>query len=748
MKLIYELDSQNRAAFHAAGGEGEKILYCIPFEYEGTDTVDGYMVLTPTHLYKLYDGKLGGKWEMSRMREFSVEMMYGCAGFYAFFDGNSVLLCRFATGKSLVRYTVLAHGCDMVAGGRTENLPTSDEPERYCPKCGRPFIRNTHICPYCRDKGKIYKTLWEMTKGMRLWIMAPLVTAAVALCLTFIAPYFQEILINDYILAENPLSFDNWQDWLWMFLLVSAAIVSIDILHRVLGIVQSRISAVTGARFTRMLRTKLFEKIQTLSMASVQKKSTGDLMGRINNDVNVVQNFVVHLLPTYFAQLVSFIVGLFLILFMSFKLGVPLLAAYIFVPLPFVVIALWRFRRVMRKRNRRAWMLGRRTNLTLQDVLSGIRVVKTYGREQDAIDTFADCTEKQSAQNYSNAKVFDVFFPILGFVMRLGSYFILWHGNLMLFHGALGVGTLNRFNTYTNIIYAPLMQITTIPRHISEFMTSFGKIMEIMEEQPEIADIAEPRDVKLQGAVSIKHVTFGYESAVPVLKDVSVEVAPGEMIGIVGHSGSGKSTLINLVMRLYDPAEGCIEFDGVNAKDISQTALRSQIGVVLQETHLFSGTVRDNIRYAKPHATNAEVIAAARAANAHDFIMSLPQGYNTVVGEKGYSLSGGERQRVAIARALIHNPKILILDEATAALDTETEKLIQDAIDGMTENRTVFAIAHRLSTLRNADRLIVLDHGELAECGTHQELLEAQGIYYKLVMAQARAALEKTGGMM
>ena len=200
-------------------------------------------------------------------------------------------------------------------------------------------------------------------------------------------------------------------------------------------------------------------------------------------------------------------------------------------------------------------------------------------------------------------------------------------------------------------------------------------------------------------------------------------------------------------MRLYDPAEGCIEFDGVNAKDLSQTALRSQIGVVLQETHLFSGTVRDNIRYAKPDATNAEVIAAARAANAHDFIMSLPQGYNTVVGEKGYSLSGGERQRVAIARALIHNPKILILDEATAALDTETEKLIQDAIDSMTENRTVFAIAHRLSTLRNADRLLVLDHGEVAECGTHVELLEKQGIYYKLVMAQARAALEKTGGM-
>ena len=748
MKLIYELHGAAKQAFLAAGGTQESILYCIPYEYEEHEMVEGYMVLTPTHLYKLRNGSLADKWDMSRMSEFTVETLYGCGAFYARLDGNVQLLCRFSNGKSLIRYTVMARGCDRVAEGITDHLPTSDEPERYCPKCGRPYIRNTQLCPYCQDKKKIYTTLWRMTKGMRIWIAAPLLTAAIALCLTFIAPYFQEILINDYILAENPLSFDNWQDWIWMFLIVSGAIVSIDVLHRILNMVQSRISAVTGARFTRMLRTLLFEKIQQLTMASVQKKSTGDLMGRINNDVNVVQNFVVHLLPTYFAQLVSFIVGLLLIVTMSFKLGVPLLALYIFLPLPIVLVAIWKFRSKMKLRNRRAWMLGRRTNLTLQDTLSGIRVVKTYGREQSAIDTFADCTEKQSRQNLSNARLFDLVFPVLGFIMRLGSYLILWHGNLLLFRGSLGVGTLNRFNTYTNIIYAPLMQITTIPRNISEFMTSFSKIMEIMEEEPEIADAANPKDVKLQGAVSVKNVTFGYESAIPVLKNVSLEVTPGEMIGIVGHSGCGKSTLINLIMRLYDPAEGCIEFDGVDAKEIGQTSLRSQIGVVLQETHLFSGTVRDNIRYAKPHATNAEVIAAARAANAHDFIMSLPQGYNTVVGEKGYSLSGGERQRVAIARALIHNPKILILDEATAALDTETEKLIQDAIDGLTENRTVFAIAHRLSTLRNADRILVLDHGEVAECGTHLELLEAKGVYYKLVMAQARAALEKTGGMM
>ena len=246
--------------------------------------------------------------------------------------------------------------------------------------------------------------------------------------------------------------------------------------------------------------------------------------------------------------------------------------------------------------------------------------------------------------------------------------------------------------------------------------------------------------MEIKGDISFENVYFGYKAYNPVLKNISFEIKKGEMIGIVGHSGSGKSTLINLIMRLYDPTGGCVRIDGVDLRDISQNSLRSQVGVVLQETFLFNGTVLENIRYAKPDATFEEVVRAAKIANCHEFITRMPDGYETMVGERGYSLSGGERQRVAIARAILHDPKILILDEATASLDTQTEKLIQDALNKLIEGRTTIAIAHRLSTLAGADRLIVLDKGRLAEMGTHNELLAHKGVYYRLVMAQRQTA--------
>lgn len=298
------------------------------------------------------------------------------------------------------------------------------------------------------------------------------------------------------------------------------------------------------------------------------------------------------------------------------------------------------------------------------------------------------------------------------------------------------IGEMSQFSAYVGIIYGPLRWMSTFPRRFVRFLTSVVKIFDVIDEDPEIKDKSDAVDHKIEGYITFDHVSFGYNNTTNVLRDINVEIKPGEMIGIVGKSGVGKSTLINLVMRMYDVNEGSLKIDGIDIRDISQDSLRSQIGVVLQETFLFSGTIYDNIAYAKPSATPDEVITAAKLAGAHQFIMKLPNAYNTKVGERGHTLSGGERQRVAIARALLHNPRILILDEATASLDTETEKQIQDALQQLIADRTTLAIAHRLSTLRNATRILVLDKGELVEMGTHEELMRKKGIYYGLVMAQ------------
>lgn len=736
MKLMYDLPEVDKAAFDAVAS-GEKTMYVIPFNIVEDKFVNGWTCVTDKRIYCILDGKVLNTFELEKCTVFSTEVLYGNCAFYAVIDGTTTLICRFLSGRNLPRYSVLVQACeDLAEKCRKKANPgepvVNNEAERFCPKCGRPFIHGSSICPFCRNTKEVYLKLWGLTKGLRLMLFFPLFVSAISLVIQFVLPLIQKIAVNDYLTNESIRPVTTLADPnLRAFVLIFISIIAIDLVSRILGVLQSRVSAISGNKFTLMMRTLLYEKISTLSISSIGRKSTGDLMGRITGDVNAVQSFVTGQLPSLFSQGASFVLALIFLLILN-----PTMSLFVFVPIPLVVYLVAKFWSTMQRRNTKNWILAYHVNLFLQDVLNGIRVVKAFGNEEREVKTFHKRTNRSAEYSEANAKLYDTVFPLLGFAVRIGSYLILFYGNYLLFKGAMNYGDLHQFNSYANIIYGPLLTITFIPRNVSAFLTSLGKVLEILEEEPEVADIGLPIDISVEGDVSIRNVTFGYDSYNPVLENINLEVKKGEMIGVVGHSGSGKTTLINLLMRLYDVTEGEILIDGVNIKDISQNALRSQIGVVLQETHLFSGSIRDNIKYAKPLASDEEVVAAAKMANAHDFIVNLPEGYNTMVGEKGYSLSGGERQRVAIARALIHNPKILILDEATAALDTETEKLIQDAINKLSKDRTTFAIAHRLSTLRNADRLIVLDKGHLAECGTHQELLDQKGFYWRLVMAQ------------
>ena len=545
-------------------------------------------------------------------------------------------------------------------------------------------------------------------------------------------PMFQQRFIDNTLMSDH----GSFQEVI-RFTLIMAVITVFSIITRYL---RSLWSAKLGAGISMDIRGRLYQKMQVLTLSFIQDRRPGELMNRINNDSANIRKFMEDAFGSIF-YLIVLMTGAIIVM-LTISPGLTLLSI---VFLPLAVALSVGFRKVIHRKFHMQYSRGDDNNSALQDVISGIRVVKSFGKEKYESDRFKTISANYARIQKNNEVFWASFYPMLTFIMGMGIYFVTALGGLKTLDGGLSVGQLLQFTTYATMLYGPLGWMTHLPRMIVQMLTSLERIYDVLDEQPKIRNRENPVSRQIQGNVVFKDVSFGYRSYETVLEKINFEIKMGEMIGIVGASGTGKSTLINLVMHLYDVDDGELLIDGININDYRIEDFHRQLGVVLQETFLFSDTILNNMRFAKPDATYEEIIRAAKMANAHDFICKTPNGYNTYVGEKGYNLSGGERQRIAIARAILNDPKLLILDEATSSLDTESEYLIQKALQRLTAGRTTLAIAHRLSTLKDADRLIVIDGHKIAECGSHNELLEKKGIYYKLVTAQLQMQTLKEG---
>lgn len=641
-------------------------------------------------------------------------------------SAENITVCRFSMSAA----EDIGEFCKAV----NHYIKTGEEPQLSadnadrCPVCGRRYPKGTDVCMFCVDKSYIWRRTFKMLRQFMPTLIVSSVLVTLANLMSAAQPVLQGKLVDSFSSAFGLSAKQN-------VIIIGVAMALTYLLENIFQIFSGRTANSVGLGFSKYLRSVVYDKVQRMSVSSMSRKTAGDLIKRVTRDTNTVQNFFVDKGRYALEQIILFIVVGIFMLRMS-----PLLTLLAVLPAPLCIIALNGFKRYIHLRYDKQWRYDSRANSILHDIIKGIRVVKTFGSEKREVAKFSSASKALADISVSNERMWAIIFPVICFFMNSGNFLVLYFGGRMVINGTMTAGELWSFVLLLSYIYKPLDWLANMPRWIAEVTTSLIKIYEVLDEKPQVGDSRNVGKYPITGEVEFDSVGFGYKSYEPVLKDINLKIKPGEMIGLVGHSGAGKSTMINLVMRLYDVDSGTLRIDGRDIRDYDQYYLRENMGVVFQETYLFSGTVYDNIAYAKPDASPEEVFSAAKAANAHGFIMELKDGYNTVVGENGYNLSGGERQRVAIARAILRDPKILILDEATSALDPETESHIQKALGRLVHNRTTIAIAHRLSTLRHADRLVVLENGRIAEVGTHTELLKKRGIYYNLVMAQRQTS--------
>jgi len=598
--------------------------------------------------------------------------------------------------------------------------------ELFCPKCGTRYPEpERKLCLKCLDKVSISKRLMGFFRFYLKKVIIVMIVMIAGTAFALISPLLGARFFFDEVLTVGGSFYNIVGPVVLMILLVRVIGTGLNILY-------SYVLARTVPWIIYDIKLRIFEAMQRLSVGFYTSKRTGALMNRVNSDSTNIYWFFVDGLPFVIVNGLTFIGIVILMCILNLRLALVCLSVIPISVLMFRI--LWGFFRRFHHKN---WVYNSQLNSMVSDSINGQRVIKAFAREEDESERFSEVGVKQAGTETKAFNVGFTAFPIIYLFMFSGQVAITIVGGMMVINGEVTLGTFMTFIAYLSMLYGPLEFMTWVSNWWARCVDSAQRMFEIIDSRADIEDPDEPVILKdLNGDIEIKDIWFEYDPATPVLKGLNLSVPSGKTLGIVGKTGAGKSTLANLIARLYDVKEGSITINGVNVKKLPLEQLRRNIGIVSQDIYLFIGSIADNIRYAVPESTIEDVIRAAKAASAHDFIMNLPDGYETRVGSGGQDLSGGEKQRLSIARTIIQNPAILILDEATAAMDTETEANIQNSLNTLQSGRTTIAIAHRLSTLRDADSLAVIDEGKVVETGTHEELLIKKGEYQKLYTIQ------------
>ena len=695
----------------------------------------GLLVLTDRRLLARQPGET--QWQAHDLRAglSLARRDHSGVGSLELFDQNGRLaIWRYTLGGDIAAGRLIDHFDRQLAFELTGQRP-AQPPQALCPNCETPLLAGQDDCPVCSKEVLAPPSTWTL---FRLWrfaqpyrwkLLAGFILSLASTAATLVPPYLTMPMMDKVLIPfQNGKPIDSGLVTAYLSGLFGAALLA-----WMLGWARTYILALVSERIGADLRTTTYEHLMRLSQEYFGGKRTGDLMSRIGSETDRINVFI----SLHFLDFATDVLMILMTAVILFSID-PSLAMVTLLPLPIIAWLIHNVRERLRNGFERANRIWAEVTNVLADTIPGIRVVKAFAQEHREVARFRKANAHNLEVNDKVNKVWSLFGPTVTLLTEVGLLVVWAFGIWQISRDEITVGVLTAFIAYIGRFYVRLDSMSRIVSVTQKAAASAKRIFDILDHVSSVPEPVNPVHLpSVTGRIEMRDVGFRYGTR-SVTRDISLTIEPGEMIGLVGHSGSGKSTMVNLICRFYDVTEGAILIDGVDIRSVPVTEYRRHIGLVLQEPFLFFGTIAENIAYGKPDATREEIIAAARAAHAHEFILRLAHGYDSLVGERGQALSGGERQRISIARALLIDPKILILDEATSSVDTTTEKEIQKALDNLVRGRTTIAIAHRLSTLRDANRLVVLDRGSVVEVGNHDELMAQEGHYYRLYQAQAR----------